>query len=194
MSMKHLVEAINGATSLVDGDTPGAVNTEFLQVLTDTSKVSALNLCELMASAIHGEYADCDPMDGLEHGYIELGAWLGSQELALRFMAMGSTLGLWALLTPTLLMPQAPKEMREMMAGGPWFCYDSEQGAKVTELIINHDEAYQLACIRREESNLARCYMELHDLVKKLEADLASHRQARRVSGQYPLGAGGGPY
>jgi hypothetical protein len=27
--------------------------------------------------------------------------------------------------------------------------------------IVNHDEAYQLACLKQEKSNLARCYLEL---------------------------------
>lgn len=31
---------------------------------------------------------------------------------------------------------------------------------------INHNEAWSLACHKREESNLARCYIELRELVK----------------------------
>jgi len=31
---------------------------------------------------------------------------------------------------------------------------------------VNHDEAYQLACAKRQESNLARCYLDMRDLVR----------------------------
>lgn len=62
-------------------------------------------------------------------------------------------------------------------------------------LDVNHDEAYQLAQTQQEESNLARCYVELYNKVRKLEKDIADHRQDRRIRGLYPLHAGiGGPY
>lgn len=31
---------------------------------------------------------------------------------------------------------------------------------------INHQEAYELACIKKQESNLARCYIELRNELK----------------------------
>ncbi len=54
-----------------------------------------------------GEFADLIPFDGEEHSYIELGAWIGDQGLALRLMALGAKVGLWTLLTPITLLGKA---------------------------------------------------------------------------------------
>jgi hypothetical protein len=40
------------------------------------------------------------------------------------------------------------------------------------ELPVNHEEALQLAYLKREESNLARCYLSLQARVARLEAGL----------------------
>lgn len=57
-------------------------------------------------------------LDSCEHNYLELGAWLGSQELALRLMGMGSLLGVWKLLTPlTVLGENAPPALVDQLAG-----------------------------------------------------------------------------
>lgn len=63
-----------------------------------------------------GEFCQCDPLDGEEHSYIELGAWIGSQDLALQMMGLGAALGLWGLMTPKSL-PGLPKELMDQMAG-----------------------------------------------------------------------------
>lgn len=56
--------------------------------------------------------------DGQEHNYLELGAWLDSQELALRLMGMGALLEMWKLLTPkTVLGDIATPELVDNMAG-----------------------------------------------------------------------------
>jgi hypothetical protein len=70
-----------------------------------------------------GEWTDDDitPLDGKEHSYIELGAWLGSQGLALQFMALGHALGLFDLLTPKTVFPPGTlpeNQMMEMAASG----------------------------------------------------------------------------
>lgn len=39
-------------------------------------------------------------LDGKEHNYLEIGANLGDQGIALMIMGLGSSLGLWNLLTP----------------------------------------------------------------------------------------------
>ena len=70
-------------------------------------------LRELIAS----HQGECDPLDGKEHSYMELGGWLGDQGLALQFMGMGSLLGLWNLLTPATIMPGLPAELAGQMAG-----------------------------------------------------------------------------
>lgn len=62
-----------------------------------------------------GEFNDVDLFDGEEHGYMEIGGWIGDQGAALVLMGTGELLGLWTLLTPTSL--GMPKEMRQMLAG-----------------------------------------------------------------------------
>lgn len=55
--------------------------------------------------------------DGQEHGYMEIGVWIGDQGVALTLMGLGAVLHLWKLLTPQLLMPNMPKEFHDEMAG-----------------------------------------------------------------------------
>lgn len=65
-----------------------------------------------------GDYGPCNPLDGKEHGFMELGAWLDDQGLALMFMGLGSILGVWTLLTPyTVLGPQLEENLAMSMAG-----------------------------------------------------------------------------
>ena len=52
-----------------------------------------------------GEFGDVDIFDGTEHGYIELGGWLGDQGIALRFMGLCCLLGGFDLLTPKTVLP-----------------------------------------------------------------------------------------
>ncbi len=63
-----------------------------------------------------GEFAECNLFDGKEHSYIEVGAWIGDQGLALILIGMGFLLGLWRLVTPKML-PGLPKELMDQMAG-----------------------------------------------------------------------------
>lgn len=68
-----------------------------------------------------GEFADCDPFDGEEHGFIELGAWIGDQGMALLYMALGSLLGIFDLLTPRTMLPAGIDDVVIMdMAGAGW--------------------------------------------------------------------------
>lgn len=48
--------------------------------------------------------------------YIETGAWLGSQDQALRFIALGAHYGLWDVITPATL--HITGEQADMLAGG----------------------------------------------------------------------------
>jgi hypothetical protein len=65
-----------------------------------------------------GEFAEVDVFDGKEHSYIELGAWLGSQEAALLLMGLGSTMGLWQLLSPySMLGDSITADVARNMAG-----------------------------------------------------------------------------
>ena len=71
-----------------------------------------------MAGSVPGSHCDVDLFDGAEHGYMELGGWLGDQGLALTLMGLGSLLGLWRLLTPMeILWLKRDDPMCEMMAG-----------------------------------------------------------------------------
>lgn len=54
-------------------------------------------------------------LDGGEHNYIEMGADIGDQGIAMMTMALGGLLGIWKVLTPALL--GLPKELQLQMAG-----------------------------------------------------------------------------
>ena len=60
-----------------------------------------------------------NPFDGEEHSYIELGAWLGHQHLALEFIGLCCLLNIATLLTPDTILPpnSIDKSMRLKMAG-----------------------------------------------------------------------------
>lgn len=62
---------------------------------------------------------ECIPLDGKEHSFIELGAWLGDQGLALQYMALGTQLGVFELLTPRTVLGDLDEEttMRLAMSG-----------------------------------------------------------------------------
>jgi hypothetical protein len=51
-----------------------------------------------------GEFTTVNLFDGNEHGYIELGAWIGDQQVALRFMGLAKILDVVELLTPKKLL------------------------------------------------------------------------------------------
>jgi hypothetical protein len=58
----------------------------------------------LTNEALYGAYATVDPFDGKEHSYLELGAWIGDQGLAMQYMALGVMLGLFQLLSPITVL------------------------------------------------------------------------------------------
>jgi hypothetical protein len=62
----------------------------------DPKKEDLLNLIKQH----NGEFCDINLFDGKEHSYIEIGAWIGDQGLALLLMGLGSLLEIWDLLTP----------------------------------------------------------------------------------------------
>ena len=70
----------------------------------------------LIEGARQGEFCELDPWDGKEHGYIEVGGWIGDQGLALKFIGLGALLGLWTLMTPKIL-PGLPNDLIMQMAG-----------------------------------------------------------------------------
>jgi hypothetical protein len=69
-------------------------------------------------AAHRGEYGECNPLDGKEHGFLELGGYVGDQGLALMLMGLGAALGLWKLITPyTVLGKGVPPDLAKTMAG-----------------------------------------------------------------------------
>jgi hypothetical protein len=79
---------------------------------------SAATLARLVREHRPAEVGAVNIFDHCEHGYLELRAWLGSEELALRLMGMGSLLGLWQLLTPkTVLGNYAGPELVDELVG-----------------------------------------------------------------------------
>ena len=66
----------------------------------------------LTAEAKHGDFADVDPFDGGEHNYMELGAWIGDQGLAMLYMALGVSLGAFKLLSPAMLGLSGPEAIQ----------------------------------------------------------------------------------
>jgi len=54
-------------------------------------------------AAKQGYWCEVDPFDGKEHSYLELGAWIGDQGIAMLYMALGTSLGAFSLLSPALL-------------------------------------------------------------------------------------------
>ena len=70
-----------------------------------------------LAKAHQGEFEKVDPFDGEEHSYLQLGAWIGDQGLAMQFMGLGHLLGVFDLLTPrTMLPPDVADEMGMQLA------------------------------------------------------------------------------
>ena len=59
-----------------------------------------------ISKSIEGEFNKVDVFDGQEHGYMELGGWIGDQRDALIFMALGAHLGVFELRTPASMLSQ----------------------------------------------------------------------------------------
>jgi len=56
-------------------------------------------------------------LDGKEHSYLEIGADIGDQGIALMTMGLGNLLGVWDLLSPETMTPFLPRELKLQMAG-----------------------------------------------------------------------------
>lgn len=69
-------------------------------------------------SKIHkGVFGDVDVFDGKEHGFVELGGWLGSQGLAINYMALGVMLGVFDLFSPfTVMGADVPQDLANQLA------------------------------------------------------------------------------
>lgn len=56
-------------------------------------------------------------LDGKEHSYIEIGAEMGDQGIALLTIGLGHLLGVWQALSPDTLLPMLPNDLKNHMAG-----------------------------------------------------------------------------
>lgn len=56
-------------------------------------------------------------LDGKEHTYLECGADIGNQGLALMAFGLGHLLGVWKVLSPETMMPFLPDDLKKQMAG-----------------------------------------------------------------------------
>jgi hypothetical protein len=77
---------------------------------TDTAEKETLREEFVRLSKAHeGSFGPCDPFDDDEHGWEELGGWLGDQMLGLMYMGLGVILGEFMLMTPKAIpgMPEA---------------------------------------------------------------------------------------
>jgi len=56
-------------------------------------------------------------LDGQEHSYLEVGADIGDQGIAITAIGLGHLLGVWKALTPDTLMPFLDPALKQQMAG-----------------------------------------------------------------------------
>lgn len=84
----------------------------FFQVANNGGDADKLK--SLVRAAKEGEFCSVDVLDGQEHGYVELGGWIGDQGLAMMLMGLGTVLGLWSLHTPKML--GLPRDMELQLA------------------------------------------------------------------------------
>jgi hypothetical protein len=97
------------------GDSPDpighTIDMVFFKVaVKDNPSLDEFNL--LTSEAKHGEFANMDPFDGQEHNYMEIGAWIGDQGLAMLYMTLGVYLGAFTLLSPALLGLSGPEALQ----------------------------------------------------------------------------------
>lgn len=107
-------KCIDGGTKQPEGHTADLI---FFKVAA-VNEPKAEELKQLVQINREGEFNGVNLFDGKEHGYIELGGWIGDQGMALVLMGLGNVLGLWKLLTPhTILGKDCPEDLAMKMAG-----------------------------------------------------------------------------
>ena len=131
------VEYKDGATHIYamppTPDRARLVDVHFINVgFTEAAADKAGFETDLRAAAeSSGEFADVS-MDRLAQGpsYIELGGWIGSQDLALRLLALGEHYGVWRVVTPEKLGMTGASADRAAGAGfvmcTGWHCVSDE--------------------------------------------------------------------
>lgn len=113
--MKDLIEYVREHTVIPPESGQPCADQVFFSVGA-RNQPDASKLKELVQNNKKGEFCDVDLFDGGEHNYIEIGAWIGDQGLALTLMGLGTLLGLWKSLTPKTVLGTLPKELETRMA------------------------------------------------------------------------------
>lgn len=97
------------------------IDVQFFKVLLkenpsdEDKKVIKNDLIQLIKNH-KGEFREINLFDGEEHNFIDIGAWIGDQGLALMLMGMGELLGIWELRTPNKVAPDFSDETKMMLA------------------------------------------------------------------------------
>ena len=113
---QNLIDYINNQTVIVQESTDKTADLVFfkIEIKEDTSAETLSNLIDTHTELNY----DLSLESNTEYSYISLGAWLGDQGLALKFIGMCSLLKLGDLLTLyTIFGDAVPKEMVSQLAG-----------------------------------------------------------------------------
>lgn len=101
----HTVDMVFFEVSLKDAEEPDKLREQ---------------LRELVTASKAGEFCDLDLLNGAEYSYIQLGAWIGDQGLALTLLGLGHLLRLWQVMTPKML--GLDDDLVQLMAGRGMIC------------------------------------------------------------------------
>jgi hypothetical protein len=80
-----------------------------------------------------GHWTDMNPLDGEEHGYMELGGWVVNQNIALQYMALGQILGVFQIHEPKSMFPGIDEEEAMRMAGAGLITITANSMAHILE-------------------------------------------------------------
>lgn len=109
--MNPLIEYIEQHTSAFAPESEDSVNLVFFHVQPKGGDA------ETLLALLKEHLPKINLIDNEEHGYIEIGSALGSQEHALRLMGLGASLKVWKLLSPyTVLGKHTTREQAGHLA------------------------------------------------------------------------------
>lgn len=114
-----LANAVNQNTICYPADSEQGISVHFFRVdQTEASTLTGEELADLIRAAEKGEFMD-EPVDRLAQGpsYIELGGWIGSQQIALQLLGLGTILKIWQVITPKTLSIEG-KQADDMAGNG----------------------------------------------------------------------------
>lgn len=111
-------EFIIAHTTIIEPGTPAAAEaTDMIYMAIGAKGPRDEAVLQELMDAYDSEYP-VNIGDHMEHSYLELGGWLGSQEYAMRLMALGNMWNMWQLLTPRTMMGKLiNEEMVVALAG-----------------------------------------------------------------------------